>query len=72
MEPILRTPGRCPVCGAAELRTDEVLDGGLVWLAECRRCEHRFTAREPAREEAPGRAPARAAGAAGPEVAAAA
>jgi hypothetical protein len=41
-----RRPGRaqrCGVCGFAELRTDEVVDRGLVLLAECPRCEHRST-----------------------------
>jgi hypothetical protein len=44
----LRIPPRCPVCGSAELGTDEVLDRGWLRLSECRRCEHRWTAREPA------------------------
>ena len=33
---------RCRVCGFAEVRTDEVAERGLV-LAECPRCEHRWT-----------------------------
>ena len=37
----LRTIHRCRVCGFAELRTDEVVDRGLVLLSECPRCEHR-------------------------------
>ena len=37
----LRTVHRCRVCGFAELRTDEVVDRGLVLLSECPRCEHR-------------------------------
>ena len=60
--PDLHVSLRCPVCGSAELGTDEVVDRGLLRLAECRRCEHRWTAREPA---AAGRAPLRAALAAG-------
>jgi len=40
----LRPVQRCGVCGFAELRTDEVVDRGLVLLAECPRCEHRSTA----------------------------
>jgi len=36
---------RCLVCGFTEIRTDEVLDRGLVLLAECPRCEHRWTER---------------------------
>lgn len=39
----LRTLRRCLVCGFAEVFTDEVVDRGLVLLAECRRCEHRWT-----------------------------
>jgi predicted Zn-ribbon and HTH transcriptional regulator len=39
-----RTVQRCRVCGFAELRTDEVVDRGLVWLSECPRCEDRSTA----------------------------
>ncbi len=38
-----RTLSRCLVCGFRELRTDEVIDRGLLLLAECPRCEHRFT-----------------------------
>jgi hypothetical protein len=41
---------RCPVCGFAELRFDEVAHpstagsaSGLLELAECPRCEHRAT-----------------------------
>jgi hypothetical protein len=49
-----RTLTRCLVCGCSEVRTDEVVEGGLVLLGECPRCEHRFTqpltgARQPAR-----------------------
>jgi hypothetical protein len=42
-----RTLTRCLVCGFAEVRTDEVVDRGLVFLAECPRCEHRWTSRAP-------------------------
>jgi hypothetical protein len=35
------------VCGFAEVRTDEVIDRGIVFLAECPRCEHRWTSRWP-------------------------
>ena len=38
-----RTLTRCLVCGCAEVRTDEVLDRGVLLLAECPRCEHRWT-----------------------------
>ncbi len=59
-----RTLTRCLVCGFAEVRTDEVVDGGVVFLGECPRCEHRWTSRAlleprrarprpPAREVAP-------------------
>jgi uncharacterized Zn finger protein len=36
---------RCQVCGFSEVRTDEVLDDGVMLLAECPRCEHRWTQR---------------------------
>jgi hypothetical protein len=45
MQVVQRTLHRCRVCGFAELRTDEVVDRGLVLLAECPRCEDRTTAR---------------------------
>jgi hypothetical protein len=38
---------RCPVCGCRELRTDEVVDRGLLLLTECPRCEHRAVERVP-------------------------
>jgi len=38
------TVTRCHVCGFAEVRTDEVVEYELV-LAECPRCEHRWTGR---------------------------
>jgi hypothetical protein len=60
MQPVLHTPtrtlARCLVCGSSEVRTDEVVDRGLVFLAECPRCEHRWTLRAPL--EAPERSPA--------------
>jgi len=34
---------RCLVCGFAEVRTDEVVDRSPVFLAECPRCDHRWT-----------------------------
>ncbi len=40
-----RTLTRCLVCGCSEVRTDEVVDRGVVLLAECPRCEHRWTER---------------------------
>jgi hypothetical protein len=60
MQAILRTLTRCLVCGFAEVRTDEVIDRGIVFLAECPRCEHRWTKRMPL---APVRTPQRAGGA---------
>ena len=42
-----RTVIRCLVCGSSEVRTDEVIDRGLVLLSECPRCDHRWTARAP-------------------------
>ncbi|MDH3212937.1 MAG: hypothetical protein OEM05_10675 [Myxococcales bacterium] len=47
MKPVLRTLTRCLVCGFAEVRTDEVIDHGIVFLAECPRCEHRWTSPVP-------------------------
>jgi hypothetical protein len=47
MQAILRTLTRCLVCGFAEVRTDEVIDRGVVFLTECPRCEHRTTSRAP-------------------------
>jgi hypothetical protein len=47
MQAILRTLTRCLVCGFAEVRTDEVIDRGVVFLAECPRCEHRWTSCTP-------------------------
>ena len=42
--PVHRTLTRCLVCGSSEIRSDEVIDRGLVLLHECPRCEHRWTA----------------------------
>ena len=47
MRAMLRTLTRCLVCGSSEVRTDEVIDRGILFLAECPRCEHRWTSREP-------------------------
>ena len=38
-----RTLTRCLVCGSSEIRTDEVIDRGVVLLGECPRCAHRWT-----------------------------
>jgi hypothetical protein len=38
---------RCCVCGFGEVRTDEVIDRGVLFLAECPHCEHRWTSQEP-------------------------
>jgi hypothetical protein len=56
MRAVLRTLTRCLVCGCSEVRTDEVIDRGLVFLAECPRCEHRWTSRAPAVAPVPARA----------------
>jgi hypothetical protein len=48
MRSALRTVTRCLVCGFTEVRTDEVVDRGVVLLAECPRCDHRWTERLPA------------------------
>ena len=58
----LRTLTRCLVCGYAEVRTDEVIDRGLVLLHECPHCEHRWTRRlENAAVVVPARRPERVA-----------
>ena len=41
----LRTLTRCLVCGFREVRTDEVIDRGILLLNECPRCDHRWTER---------------------------
>lgn len=46
MTPATRTLTRCLVCGFTEVRTDEVIDRGVVLLAECPRCRHLWTSRE--------------------------
>jgi hypothetical protein len=38
---------RCGICGFSEVRTDEVVDGSILFLAECPRCDHRWTSPEP-------------------------
>jgi hypothetical protein len=40
-----RTLIRCLVCGCTEVRTDYVHDLGWIFLAECPRCDHRWTKR---------------------------
>ena len=47
MQPVGRNLTRCLVCGFTEVRTDEAVDRGLVFLAECPRCEHRWTSPTP-------------------------
>jgi hypothetical protein len=37
----------CCICGFSEVRTDEVVNRGVLFLAECPRCEHRWTSQEP-------------------------
>jgi hypothetical protein len=45
--PARSTPGLagdvCRVCGCTEVVTDEVVDRGILLLAECPRCDHRWT-----------------------------
>lgn len=41
----LRTLTRCLVCGFREVRTDEVIERGILLLNECPRCDHRWTER---------------------------
>ena len=43
MQAMFRTTTRCQVCGFAEIRTDAVVDRIPMLLAECPRCEHRWT-----------------------------
>jgi len=38
---------RCCICGFSEVRTDEVVDRGILFLAECPRCDHRWTSPDP-------------------------
>jgi hypothetical protein len=38
---------RCCICGFSEVRTDEVVDRDVLFLAECPRCDHRWTSLEP-------------------------
>ena len=47
MDAVARTQERCLVCGFSEIRTDEVVDRGVVFLAECPHCDHRWTSSEP-------------------------
>lgn len=42
-----RSLSRCLVCGFSEVRTDEVVDGGVLYLGWCPRCDHRWTRAEP-------------------------
>ncbi len=59
MSRALRTVTRCLVCGFREIRTDEVVDRGIVLLAECPRCDHRWTER-PSAATSPARVAANA------------
>jgi hypothetical protein len=47
MRIVIEHSTRCPVCGFTGVRTDEAVDRGLVFLAECPRCEHRWTSPTP-------------------------
>jgi hypothetical protein len=55
MQPARRNLTRCLICGFTEVTTDEVVDRGLVFLAECPRCQHRWTSPTPP-DEGPGMA----------------
>ncbi len=57
MRPSSRTVSRCLLCGFTEVRTDEVVNRGVVLLAECPRCQHRWTECRPGGAE-PQRSPA--------------
>jgi hypothetical protein len=37
----------CLVCGCDEVHTDEVVDREVIFLAECPRCDYRWTSRAP-------------------------
>jgi len=41
----LRTLRCCLVCGSREVRTDQVIERGILMLNECPRCDHRWTER---------------------------
>ena len=43
----LNRRARCGICGFSEVRTDEVVDRGVLFLAKCPRCDHRWTSPEP-------------------------
>jgi hypothetical protein len=43
MDRRLRTLHRCPVCAFSEVVTDQVVEGGVLALAACPRCDHRWT-----------------------------
>lgn len=43
LPPIGRNVTRCLVCGFSEVRTDAVMDRGLLVLHECPHCTHRWT-----------------------------
>ena len=43
----LNRRARCGICVFSEVRTDEVVDRGVLFLAECPRCDHRWTSQEP-------------------------
>jgi hypothetical protein len=43
MDHRLRTFQRCPVCAFSEVVTDQVVEGGVLALGACPRCDHRWT-----------------------------
>jgi hypothetical protein len=43
--PRTKSVSGCPVCGSQEVMHDEVAESSTLQLAECRHCDHRWTAR---------------------------
>ncbi len=54
-----RTLPRCLVCGFTEILTDQIDEPGPLLLAECPRCDHRWTRRRPLLRALPSPIPAR-------------
>jgi hypothetical protein len=59
-EPAVLAGPRCAVCHGTDVVLDEVFHGGVLLLAECRRCEHRWTSRARPAVRRPRRVAARA------------
>ncbi len=45
--PVPGGDGLCRACGGADVERDEVQHAGILHLAECRHCHHRWTWRAP-------------------------